>query len=57
MPAAVLMSGLGLSEDEMRDVLTARRNLGRFTDADELGAYTQLAPDRIDDLRDLMIFT
>jgi hypothetical protein len=41
----------------MRDVLTARRNLGRFTDADELGAYTQLAPDRIDDLRDLMIFT
>jgi hypothetical protein len=57
VPAAVLMSGLGLSEDEMRDVLTARRNLGRFTNADELGAYTQLAPSRIDDLRDLMIFT
>jgi len=57
VPAAVLMSWLGLSEDEMRDVLTARRNLGRFTNADELGAYTQLSPDRIDGLRDLMIFT
>ena len=57
VPAAVLMSWLGLSEDEMRDVLTARRNLGRFTNADELGAYTQLSPDRIDELRDLMIFT
>ena len=57
VPAAVLMSGLGLSEDEMRDVLTARRNLGRFTNADELCAYTQLSPGRIDDLRDLMIFT
>ena len=57
VPAAVLMSRLGLSEDEMRDVLTARRNLGRFTNADELGAYTQLSPDRIDELRDLMIFT
>jgi len=57
VPATVLMSWLGLSENEMRDVLTARRNLGRFTNADELGAYTQLAPDRIDELRDLMIFT
>ena len=57
VPGAALMSGLGLTEDEMRDVLTARRDLGRFTNADELGAYTQLSPDRVDGLRDLMIFT
>jgi hypothetical protein len=57
VPAAVLMSGLGLTEDEMRDVLTARRNLGRFTSADELCAYTQLSPGRVDELRELMIFT
>jgi hypothetical protein len=55
--AAVLMSGLGLTEAEMRDVLTARRNLGRFTSADELCAYTQLSPERVDELRELMIFT
>jgi hypothetical protein len=55
--AQALMQGLGLTEDEMRDVLTARRGLGRFASADELGAYTQLSPDRIDELRDLMIFT
>lgn len=41
----------------MTDVLAARDRLGRFTSADELCAYTQLSPDRIDDLRDLMIFT
>jgi hypothetical protein len=41
----------------MRDVLTARRNLGRFTSADELCAYTQLSPGRVDELRELMIFT
>jgi hypothetical protein len=57
VPAAVLLSGLGLTEDEMRDVLTARRNLGRFTSADELCAYTQLSPGRVDELRELMIFT
>jgi hypothetical protein len=46
-----------MAPGEVADVLAARRNLGRFTNADELGAYTQLSPDRIDELRDLMIFT
>jgi DNA uptake protein ComE-like DNA-binding protein len=57
VPDAALAAGLGMAPGEVADVLAARRNLGRFTNADELGAYTQLSPDRIDELRDLMIFT
>jgi hypothetical protein len=38
-------------------VLTARTSLGRFTSADELCAYPQLSPERVDELRELMIFT
>ena len=41
----------------MTGVLAARTNLGRFTSADELCAYTQLSPERVDELRELMIFT
>ena len=29
----------------------------RFVSAEELCEYTQLSPDRVDELRDLMIFT
>ena len=57
VPGAVLASGLGLTPAEVTDVLAARDRLGRFTSPDELCAYTQLTPDRIDELRDLMIFT
>jgi hypothetical protein len=57
VPAAILVSGLGLTEDEMRDVMAARRKIGRFGSADELCAYTQLSPGRVDEFRDLMIFT
>jgi hypothetical protein len=57
VPGFVLASGLGLTEDETRDVFTARANLGRFASADELCAYTQLSPGRVDELRELMIFT
>ena len=57
VPAIVLAGNLGLSPDEVRDVLAARDKLGRFTGADELCAYTSLSPDRVDELRDLMIFT
>ena len=39
-----------------RDVAGARDKLGRFVSAGELCEYTQLSPDRIADLRDLMIF-
>ncbi len=56
VPADVLASRLGLASAEVRDVLAARDKLGKFTSADELCAYTALAPDRVDELRDLMIF-
>ncbi len=56
-PAIVLAGNLGLAPDEVRDVLAARDKLGKFTSADELCAYTSLSPDRVDELRDLMIFT
>ena len=57
VPAIVLAGNLGLAPDEVRDVLAARDKLGKFTSADELCAYTSLSPDRVDELRDLMIFT
>ena len=57
VPGAVLSAQLGLAPAEVTDVLTARERLGRFTSADELCAYTQLSPDRVDELRELMIFT
>jgi hypothetical protein len=50
-------SGLGLTPIEARDVLAARDKLGRFVSAEEMCEYTQLSPDRVDELRDLMIFT
>jgi hypothetical protein len=57
VPIGVFSSGLGLTPIEARDVLAARDKLGRFTSPDELCAYTRLTPDRVDELRDLMIFT
>jgi hypothetical protein len=57
VPGAVLAAGLGLTPDEVTNVIAARDKLGKFTSADELCAYTDLAPDRVDELRDLMIFS
>jgi hypothetical protein len=56
VPGNVLAAQLGLAPGEMTDVLAARDKLGKFASADELCAYTELAPDRVDELRDLMIF-
>jgi DNA uptake protein ComE-like DNA-binding protein len=56
VPVGVFSSGLGLTPIEARDVLAARDKLGRFVSAEELCEYTQLSPDRVDELRDLMIF-
>jgi hypothetical protein len=56
VPGEVLAARLGLTAAEVTDVLAARDRLGRFSSADELGAYTQLAPDRVDELREEMIF-
>ena len=57
VPGPALAAPLGLAPAEVTDVLAARDRLGRFASADELGAYTQLSPDRVDELRDLMLFT
>jgi len=57
-PGQVLAGGLGLTPAEVSDVLAARDRLGgRISSADELCAYTSLSPDRVDRLRDLMLFT
>jgi hypothetical protein len=57
VPSSVLTTTLGLAQAEVTDVMAARERLSRFSSADELCAYTQLSPDRVDELRDLMIFT
>lgn len=57
VPGPALGTALALSPAEVSDVLAARQRLGRFSSADELCAYTQLSPDRVDELRDLMVFT
>ncbi len=56
MPGPALAHLLGLTPAEAADVLGARDRIGRFTSADELCAYTSLTPDRVDELRDLMLF-
>ena len=56
VPGTVLAAQLGLAPGEVTDVLAARDKLGKFASADELCAYTELSPDRVDELRDLMIF-
>jgi hypothetical protein len=52
----VLSACLGLTPAEVRDVLAGREKLGKFGTAEEVCAYTSLSPDRVDELRDLMIF-
>ena len=56
MPGPALAHLLGLAPAEAAGVLGARDRIGRFSSADELCAYTSLTPDRVDELRDLMLF-
>lgn len=55
-PGDVLAAHLGLRADELATLLTARDRLGAFSGPEELIAYDALPPDRVDGLRDLMIF-
>ena len=57
VPGEILQSQLGLSPDEVTAVLAARAKLGSFTSADEVSTYAQLPPDRLDAIRDWMIFS
>ena len=56
VPADVLASCLGLTAAESASLTTVRDQLGRFSGPEELTAYTELAPGRVDALRDLMLF-
>lgn len=56
VPGDVLASRLGLTAAESAAVITVREKLGRFSGPEELTAYTDLAPRRVDALRDLMWF-
>jgi hypothetical protein len=57
VPGEILQSQLGLSADETAAVLAARAKLGSFSSADEVSTYAQLPPDRLDAIRDWMIFS
>ena len=56
VPDYILVAHLGLTPGEMTALRAAREKLGAFASADELSAYSELAPGRIDELRDLMFF-
>jgi DNA uptake protein ComE-like DNA-binding protein len=56
MPVEVLASVLELTPQEATALAEARSQLGKFTSPEELSAYAQFEPDRVDALRDLMWF-
>ena len=56
VPGQVLQESLGLTAAESAAIITVREQLGRFSGPEELTAYTELAPDRVDALRDWMLF-
>lgn len=56
VPGDVLGSCLGLTPQESAAIVAARDQLGGFISPEELSAYAQLSPDRVDGLRDWMLF-
>jgi hypothetical protein len=56
VPGDVLASCLGLTPAESAAVIAARDQLGRFGSPEELSVYAQLPPDRVEALRDWMMF-
>jgi len=56
VPGDVLASCLGLTPAESAAVIAARDQLGRFSSPEELSAYARLPPDRVEALRDWMMF-
>ena len=57
VPGYVLAAALGLTQQEVTNLIAARDKLGSFSTADELRDYAELPLGRIDELRDLMIFS
>ena len=56
VPGDVLVSGLALTPAESAEVVAARDQLGRFSSPEELSVFAQLPPDRVEALRDWMLF-
>ena len=56
VPVDIMTSVLELTPQEASAVAAARSQLGKFTSAEELSVYAQIAPDRVDAIRDLMLF-
>jgi hypothetical protein len=56
VPGYVLVAALGLTQQEVTNLVAARDKLGRFGTADELRDHAELPPGRVDELRDLLIF-
>ena len=56
VPGDVLASHLALTAQEVKAVIDARAQLGEFSSADELPAYAEFAPAKVDEVRDLMWF-
>ena len=56
VPGDVLASSLGLTPGESAAIVATRDQLGRFSSPEELSAYTQLAPDRVETVREWMLF-
>ncbi|TVZ04454.1 hypothetical protein EAS64_19000 [Trebonia kvetii] len=56
VPGSVLASSLGMTAAESASVISVRQELGRLAGPEELTACTDLAPDRVDALADLMLF-
>lgn len=56
VPAQALMACLQFSEQEANAVIAARDRIGRFSSPEEVSVYAQLAPARVDGVRDLMWF-
>lgn len=55
-PGPALEKHLGLTPAETTAVLEARDKVGRFSSTDELSVLTDLPPDRVDEVSDLMLF-
>ena len=55
VPEAVLVSHLGLSQDQARTVIEARDHLGGFASADELCSLANLPPQVLDAIRDRVV--
>jgi len=56
VPAEVLVTSLGWSPTEAEGVIRARARLGRFSGPQELAAFGDLPPARVDDAGEFLVF-